>query len=424
MEPTDDSTPGPGFARTEHCRICGSTDLQNILDLGPQALSGRFPGQGEPDPLSAPLELMLCGDCALVQLRHSVSGSELYTYGYGYRSGLNATMRDHLSGLVDWIAARVDLAPGDTVLDIGCNDGTLLAAYATPDLRRIGIDPIANKFTEHHPPGMEAHEGYFSEAACQATLGADKARVITSVAMFYDLERPAEFVATVARNLAADGIWVLEQSYLLTMLETNAFDTVCHEHLEYYALAQIERLARDQALRVFDVALNAVNGGSFRIAVCHADAPQAENSKALAQLRATEARQGLDGHEPYERFARRVEDMREELRTLIAGETAKGRRIYLYGASTKGNTLLQYCGIDHRQIVAAADRNPEKWGRRTPRTAIPIVSEAEARADKPDYFLVLPWHFRDEFMAREAEFMAQGGRLIFPLPRLEIVGGA
>jgi NDP-4-keto-2,6-dideoxyhexose 3-C-methyltransferase len=423
MEPTGDSTNAQGFTKTDKCRLCGGSDLQSVLDLGHQALSGRFPGAEEPDPLSAPLELVLCGNCALVQLGHSVSASELYTYGYGYRSGLNATMCDHLGELVKWTCARVPLKSGDIVLDIGCNDGTLLGSYNTPGLRRIGIDPIADKFAEHHPPEIEAHEGFFSKAACQATLGAEKAKVITSIAMFYDLENPAEFVATIAQNLDPDGIWVLEQSYLPTMLETNAFDTVCHEHLEYYALRQIEHLARDQGLRVFDVVLNQANGGSFRLAVCHADGPYADNSDALNELRAQEDSEGLDTPEPYERFARRIEKIRDDLVALIKSETAKGRSFYLYGASTKGNTLLQYCAIDHHMITAAAEVNSEKWGLRTPRTAIPIVSEAEARAAKPDYFLVLPWHFHDAFVAREADFIADGGRLLFPLPQIEIVGG-
>ena len=411
----------PIYQNISACRICGSSDLPLVLDLGLQALASRFPRHGEADPPQAPLILVRCTTCQLVQLLHSVASGELYTYHYGYASGTNATMRKHLTQLVAWVEERHPLTAGDIVIDIGCNDGTLLKSYATSPLRRVGIDPIAGKFRSQYPADIQLYEGFFSAAAVGALCGGEKAQVVTSIAMFYDLDSPMEFVRTVEAVLADDGIWVLEQSYLPTMLETNSFDTVCHEHLEYYALRQIEWLAEASGLRVFDVELNACNGGSFRLAVCRKDASHPTQEQRLGRLRRLEESLALGSRAPYDAFQRRIEKVRDELSAFIATERAIGRTCYLYGASTKGNTLLQYCKLDASKIIAAAERNPEKWGCRTPLTGIPIVSEAECRAARPDYFLVLPWHFRDEFIQREAEFLKAGGKLIFPLPEFEIV---
>lgn len=408
------------YREIEECRICGNAELIDFLDIGEQALGGRFPGPGEDEPPVAPLVVAQCSNCGLVQLRHSVDTSEMYTYGYGYRSGTNATMRNHLAGIVDWVVQRCPLDKGDAVIDIGCNDGTLLKSYQDPGLDRIGIDAIAGKFKDDIPFDVQAIEGFFSIDLVRQNLGHRKAKIITSIAMFYDLENPGDFVAAIAEALADDGVWVLEQSYLATMLETNAFDTICHEHLEYYALEQIERLATDHGLRVFDVEKNNINGGSFRLALCHSGASH-ETSGSVADLRAEEAEQGMRSPEPYKAFCKRILGVRDDLKNFIERENAAGKKIYVYGASTKGNTLLQFCGLDHRHIVAAADRNPEKWGCRTPLTNIPIVSEEDARAEHPDYFLVLPWHFRDEFLERESDFRTQGGKLIFPLPELNVV---
>jgi NDP-4-keto-2,6-dideoxyhexose 3-C-methyltransferase len=403
------------------CRICGNTDLQPILDFGVQALSSRFPRAGEADPPLAPLTLVRCTGCQLVQLLHSVAPGEMYTLHYGYKSGTNATMREHLARVAAWVEERLPLKARDIVVDIGCNDGTLLKSYSTAGLRRVGIDPLAEKFKDQYPPDVRLHEGFFSAAAARALCGGERAEIVTAIAMFNHVEAPLEFFRAVESVLAPDGLWVLEQSYLPTMLETNGFDAVCHEHLTYYSLRQIEWLAEATGLRVFDVELNACNGGSFRLAICRKDASHRAREDRIGPLRRLEEDMGLGTPAPYDAFQRRIEKIPDDLLTFIATEQARGKRFYLYGASTKGNTLLQYCKLDARKIIAAAERNPEKWGCRTPLTGIPILSESECRAAKPDYFLVLPWHFRDEFVEREAEFLEAGGKLIFPLPQFEVV---
>lgn len=409
------------YKEISECRICKSKKLDALLDLGFQALGGRFPRAGEADPEAAPLVLARCCDCGLVQLRHTVSPGELYTYGYGYRSGTNATMRAHLTKLSQWVQERCALNAGDVVVDIGCNDGTLLKSYSVPGLQRVGIDAIAGKFRDQYPPDIRLHEGFFSKCDYAAACGDAKAKVITSISMFYDLEEPGEFVEAIAAALADDGVWVLEQSYLPTMLETNAYDTICHEHLEYYALRQIEWLANAHGLRVFDVELNACNGGSFRLAVCHENAPYDDRLGHVQAMRSREAALNLDTSAPYEAFKSRIENLRNALMSFVHQEREAGKTFYLYGASTKGNTLLQYCGLDDNTVVAAAERNVEKFGCRTPGSGIPIISEEQARSAKPDYFLVLPWHFRDEFLVRESEFRKAGGKLVFPLPQLEVL---
>jgi NDP-4-keto-2,6-dideoxyhexose 3-C-methyltransferase len=401
------------------CRICRARDFVPVIDLGQQALTGRFPAATEPDPPSAPLVVVRCTHCGLVQLRYSVDTGELFAGNYGYRSGINATMRNHLAGIAARIAARAGLKSGDVVLDIGCNDGTLLMSYEEPGLFRVGIDPLAEMFRAGYRADLEVGTGFFTADAYISTSGRRTARAVTSIAMFYDLDDPGAFVSDVARVLAADGIWVLEQSYLPSMLETNSFDTVCHEHLEYYSLAQIDRLVRAHGLRIFDVEINGINGGSFQVWVCYDGAEYVTDSGRIGAITEGERKLGLMSEEPYAGFRSRVSSIGERLRTLLQTESSCGKKIYVYGASTKGNVLLQHFRLDASLIRACADKNPIKWGRRTPGTGIPIISEEAARADA-DYFLVLPWSFRDEFLARENAFRARGGKFIFPLPEIEI----
>lgn len=410
----------------EKCRICGNRDLIPILNLGNLALSGRFPSRDEPDPPRAPLELVKCNDarksssaCGLLQLKHSVPGDELYRHHYGYMSGINRSMSLHLKSIVQRIQELMDLHSGDVVLDIGSNDATLLKHYDTSGLQKIGIDPLAEQLLQYYTGDIKVVSDYFSAANYFSVFPDKSARVVTAIAMFYDLEAPANFVREIKEVLAPDGIWILEQSYMPTMLQRNSFDTMCHEHLEYYSLKQIDWMLKKNDLKILDVGFNDVNGGSFRVYASHSDSQLKSNQKQIEQVFSQE--EGLQLDRPYKQFNERVLRRRDELRQLLTSEKARGKSIYIYGASTKGNVLLQFCNIDHTLITAAADRNPKKWGCRTPVTNIPIISEEEARKAKPDYFLVLPWHFREEFIEREADFLARGGKFIFPLPEIEIV---
>ena len=408
------------FSAIAKCRICAASDFAEIICLGSHPLSGCFPQKNEPDPPLAPLKLVRCVGCGLVQLAHSVDPAKLYTYGYGYRSGINSTMRGHLTGIAQENIKRFKPRPGSVILDIGCNDGTLLAQYPS-QFMLLGIDPIAHKF--NYPANFTVAETYFYADAFNTLAQGRKASIITSIAMFYDLENPNQFVADIVNCLDRDGVWILEQSYMPEMLKRNSYDTICHEHLEYYRLRQIEYLAQKYSLRVFDVDLNEINGASFRLYLCHASAAYAESTR-LADLRNAEHRSNLNEQSPYDAFRVRCLRLREDLRRLIEKEVAAGKRVHIYGASTKGNTILQFCGLDHTLIEAAADRNPEKSGARTPVTNIPIIPEETSRTMRPDYFLALPWHFRDEFVRREHDFLLRGGKFIFPLPTISIISSS
>ncbi len=409
------------------CRICGNDQLVTVIDLGNQALSGRFPKKDEPDPPRAPLVLVRCDNsknrdaCGLVQLKHSVPPLEMYTCGYGYRSGINTTMSNHLAGITKKVQAMAALRKNDIVLDIGSNDGTLLKSYTAGDIRRIGMDPGGEQYRKYYPESIRLVSDFFNAASFKAAFPGEKAKIVTSIAMFYDLEQPMDFVKNIRQILDKDGVWVLEQSYLPTMLERNSFDTICHEHLEYYAFHQIDWMLKKNQMKAIGIEFNDINGGSFRVYVTHADSTIRPDQAGLDKVVRAEQALKLDTGEPYAGFCARVDAIRAKLNTLLRAEKAKGKKIYVYGASTKGNVLLQYFNIDASLITAAAERNAEKWGSRTPGTNIPIISEEEARKQKPDYFLPLPWHFKQEFIGRESQFRKDGGKFIFPLPEVEII---
>ncbi len=409
------------------CRVCDGA-LTPILSLGDQYVSNFLP-PGEPDGARAPLELVLCRRCHLLQLRHTVDASQMYV-NYWYRSGTNQTMRGALADIAHKAEQLMHLRAGEAVLDIGCNDGTLLGAYQTGGLLKIGVDParnlagLARQICDVHV------NDFFTAAALQAAGVTVKPKVITSIAMFYDLEDPRAFVADIAATLAADGLWIVQQAYLPSMLRTNEVGNICHEHLEYYSLSSLTYLLDQFGLEVVDVELNDINGGSFRTYIRRKGADvesfgdatyRALADERVTAMRADETRLKLDDVAPYTEFAFWVERLKQDVVGFIQREVAAGRRVYVYGASTKGNTLLQYFGLDKHLITAAAERNPDKWGLETVGTRIPIVSEAEARAANPEYFLVLPWHFLEEFQAREKAYLLGGGRFILPMPRFSLI---
>jgi SAM-dependent methyltransferase len=407
--------------RRTSCRLCGSADFLTVLDLGHQALTGVFPASAEERVSKGPLELVWCSSCTLLQLAHSYEPTEMYGDNYGYRSGLNRSMLQHLARKARGLEVLVGLSPGDVVLDIGSNDGTLLAAYATNPLRRIGIDPIAMRFADYYPADAEIVADFFSVPRFREVSDVH-ARIITSIAMFYDVEDPVAFARDVGDCLAPDGVWHFEQSYMPSMLRSTAYDTVCHEHIEYYSLATVRRILDEAGLELIDVRFNRVNGGSFAVTAAHVGSPFEPSRVLIDWFVAQEERISLETPGPFRRFEERVFQHRTDLTQLITTLRSAGASVMGYGASTKGNVLLQFCGFGPAQIEAIAEVNEEKFGRVTPGTGIPIVSEDEFRARQPDYLLVFPWHFRDGFLEREEEYLKCGGRLIFPLPEIEIVG--
>jgi C-methyltransferase C-terminal domain/Putative zinc binding domain/Methyltransferase domain len=408
------------YVQIDHCRVGGGRTLINVLDLGEQALTGVFPKTREAGLTSGPLRLVWCPLSGLLQLAHSYSLDEMYGDNYGYRSGLNRSMVDHLTQKIHELERTTGLAAGDAVLDVGSNDATSLKAYRTPSLRRVGIDPTGAKFRSYYPDDITLVPDFFSAKAYQAT-GAGPAKIVTSIAMFYDLEDPVSFAREIETVLAPGGVWHFEQSYMPSMLRLTSYDTVCHEHLEYYSLGVVQRILAASGMRAVDVKMNNVNGGSFAVTAVRQDDHGRAMQPVVGWLLEQEERMGLSTPRPYREFEDRVYRHRADLRRLLEALAADGKKVIGYGASTKGNVLLQFCGIGTDLVSCIAEVNEDKFGAFTPGTGIPIISETEARAMQPDYFLVLPWHFRDGIVRREAEFLSRGGRMIFPFPEIEIV---
>src|SRR5207253_4035121 len=398
------------------CRVCQSPNLDDVLSLGIQYVSDFVTPDGNSP--QAPLDLVRCSSCGLVQLRHTFSRGSLYRH-YWYKSGISPTMRKALSDLVSRSCEIAKPSPGDLVLDIGCNDGTLLRSYPIKGLFLVGFEPAENLVQEASNGTNWIFNDFFNAETFEQKFGERKAKIVTSVAMFYDLEDPNSFVADVAQILARDGVWVVQQNYLATMLEQNGFDNIGHEHLEYYTLGTMQTLLARHGLEVFDVETNDVNGGSIRTFICQKGRYPTRSSVDIMEKR--EDRIALNEHTTYERFAENITKIRTAVRDFVAGEVKSGKTVYVYGASNRGNTILQYCGLDHTVIRKAADANPEKWGRKTVGTLIPIVSKEEARRDRPDYFLILPHHFLDEIAKEEKEYLEHGGKFIVPLPKFRIL---
>jgi hypothetical protein len=381
-------------------------------------LTGVFPKSASEKITSGPLELVWCPDGGLLQLRHSYDPGEMYGLNYGYRSGLNQSMVNHLTEKVKYLERLATLKTGDVVLDIGSNDATTLKAYSTPGIKLIGIDPTGRKFAQFYTDNIKLVPDFFTADAYRA-IESRPARIVTSIAMFYDLDAPVEFARQIESVLADDGVWHFEQSYMPSMLRMNSYDTICHEHLEYYSLGVVKIILEKAGLKIVDVVMNAINGERRLQPVGNRSIVQ--NLAVIDWLLEQEHRMGLNTPRPYRDFEERVFRHRDDLTRLIRALNADGKKILGYGASTKGNVVLQFCGLTNKDIPAIAEVNAEKFGCVTPGTHIPIISEQEARAMKPDYFFVLPWHFKDGILRREKEYLASGGKMIFPFPEIEIV---
>ena len=403
------------------CRICENKNLEKVLDLGMQMLTGIFPRDKKQAITTGPLCLVKCtgGDeaCGLLQLEHSYDIDEMYGEDYGYRSGLNESMVIHLGNKIKKILDRIELNEGDLVIDIGSNDGTTLKAYPSSGVTLVGIDPTGIKFNKYYPPHVQLIPDFFSSSLVNKYFPGKKAKIITSFSMFYDLEDPVNFMQQVYDVLVDDGVWVFEQSYMPTMLETNSYDTVCHEHLEFYALRQIKWMTDKIGFEIVDVEFNNINGGSFSVTVMKSS-KKLEILPKIQKILDEERNKKLDTLIPYQEFAQRVAQAKNELLIFISDSHAAGKTVAALGASTKGNVLLQYCGLTTEEIKCVGEVNSEKLGCYTPGTWIPIISEDELLSREIDYLLVLPWHFKEFFM-KSQKFKKT--KLIFPLPKIEII---
>ena len=408
------------------CRVCGSASLTPVIDLGPQYLQGSFvkPGKEMPSQRKINCSLVRCNPqidenaCGLLQMEHSVPPEILYA-AYWYRSGTNSTMRNHLKDIVDTTMALLNKDNNCNVLDIGCNDGTLFNYYPESFIK-FGCDPSD---VAQEVKNATVVQDIFPSAELSTAIGNKKMDIITSIAMFYDLESPVEFVSNIKNYLSADGIWVFEMSYMPHMLELDSYDTICHEHLEFYSLAVLEKIVAMAGMKIFKISFNDINGGSIRCYATHKESGlyyNKENHRLMNEVRQKEFDLELDTDKPYVAFQYRIEKVKNELHDLLVKLKKEGKKVHIYGASTKGNTILQWCDINSMLVEYAAERNPDKYGAYTLGTNIPIISEAESRAMNPDYYLVLPWHFKAEFIEREKDALDKGTGFIFPIPTIDI----
>jgi len=408
------------FVEIKSCRICKEPNLISILSLGTLHLSGVFPKENSEDITSGPLDLVKCECCGLVQLKQSYLLNEMYGDHYGYRSSLNESMMKHLSGIASRVKKQLSISNEDIILDIGSNDSSLLQNFLDTKAKLVGMDPSGEKLRSYYPSNIQLIPKFFSSDTFINEFGSRKAKLITSIAMFYDLENPIQFMREVYHILSDNGIWIFEQSYMPTMIEKNAYDTICHEHLEYYALKQIKWMTDIVGFNIIDVEFNNINGGSFCVSVAKNKFIN-ENSILINKILKLEEDKGYNSFKPFLKFKNRLIEHKEKLNKLISNLKLEDKKIFGYGASTKGNILLQYCGITINDLPFIAEVNKEKFGSVTPGSNIPIISEKEAKKMNPDYFLILPWHFRDFIVNKELNYLQSGGKLIFPLPTLDIV---
>ena len=400
------------YTEITRCRICKSENLVVVLNLGEQALSGVFSKPGEMVE-KGPLKLVWCKDCGLLQLKETYSLPDMYGDNYGYRSGLNSSMVAHLSNKIRKLEQLVNLKSTDLVIDIGSNDATSLKAYLTP-CQKLGIDPTGKKFEKYYPADVDLLPDFFSAEAYNMFYAGSKAKIITSIAMFYDLPDPAQFVKDVYSILADDGIWHFEVAYMPTMLANCAYDAICHEHLEFYSLTVLNNLLTKCGFKILRAEFNNINGGSIEVTVCK----NTSRTWHVGRILQEEKERGFDTIKPYVDFQDRVQRHRTALTNLVSKLNEQGKLVFGFGASTKGNVMLQYCKFTPDDIPFIADVNPDKFGCVTPGTGIPIISEDEARAMKPDYFLVFPWHFRENILQNRGDFK---GKFIFPLPEIDVI---
>ena len=401
------------------CRICKQNILKDVIDLGQQYITSRFPVYGDFSTPKTGITLCLCMNCELLQLKQSTNRCELYEHEYGYMSGISNTMRAHLKQYQEEIVSKAyNLQAGDTIIDIGSNDSTMLQMYST-ELRRIGVDPTGKQFASLYKD-VELLSTYFTQENVVNAFGNIKCKAISSISMFYDLPDPVQFAKDIYALLDDNGIWTCEQSYMPTMLECNSIDTICHEHLEYYALKQVHQIASEAGFKIFDILFNECNGGSFRVYFAKLNSTEyTECTELLTNILEKERTLQLGNPETYINFTQGCIDETTKLKTIINVVNANGEKVYIYGASTKGNCLLQFANIGESLVPYAVERNLNKVGKMT-NTGIPIISEETMRQNPPKYLLVLPWHFRDEIIKREDEYLESGGQLIFPFPHMEI----
>ena len=395
--------------KIKKCRLCQNPKLEKIYSFGKIFVSNFVTKKNINNGIKAPLNLVYCHKCELLQLEHSAPQEIMYKKFYWYKSGITKTMRDGLKELYVDIKKISKIKKGDVLLDIGANDGTLLKYFKNDKIITIGCEPAKNLQIELKKNSNFVINDFWNIVSLKKIPKQyQKIKVITAIGMFYDLEDPSEFIKHAAEALSEDGIFVAQLMCTHSMLKTNDLGNICHEHLEYYSYNSLKYLFEKNGLKIFKITENKINGGSYRI-YCK------KNIKASVRYKEKTS------YKDILKFIERVKSNKEKTLNFINREISKGKKIFIYGASTKGNTLLQYYGINHKKIFYAVERSPVKWGKYTIGSGLKIISEEMARSLNPDYFFVMPYGFIDEFKVREKSWLKKGGKFIIPYPKIKIL---
>tara|TARA_B100001093_G_scaffold327992_1_gene312951 strand:+ start:157 stop:1374 length:1218 start_codon:yes stop_codon:yes gene_type:complete len=403
--------------RKKKCRNCKTLNVEKVFELGKFKFTGKFPKKNEKIE-SGVLGLDFCQKCNLVQLSNSFNQRSLFSKDYGYKTGLNQTMTNHMRSIHDIIVKKVPMSKNDQILDIACNDGTLLNMY-NKKFKTFGIDPVSAKYKSNFKNINHIIFDFFSSKKIK-NFTKKKFKIITALSVFYDLDDPNKFLKDIYEILDNEGICLIEHADLLSIIQKNMFDTICHEHVAYYSTRIMQQIALKNNLKLIDVVHNDVNGGSMQYFLTKRSSKLKINVSRIRRFLDKEKKYRLHKIYSIKAFFERINVIKENLKNYLINENSKKRKIYVYGASTKGNVLLQYFGLNNKIISAAVERNPQKFGRYTPGSKIPIISETKARKNPPDMFLVLPWHFKKEILNREKALIRKGVNFLFPLPKLEI----
>ena len=405
--------------KIKNCRNCKNTELFDLFSLGKISFTGRFPNTIRQNVPKAYLNVLMCKKCKLVQLDRNFDLNYLYGKSYGYRTGINKTMTDHVKKIVRKCSALVKLKSKQYVLDIGSNDATLLNFYAN-DIIKVGVDPLVNKYKKFYKKINYKISNFFKIKDIEKIKIKKKFKIISALSVFYDLRDPNKFIKEIKKILDDKGVFVLEHVDLYYIIKNNIFDTICHEHLVFYSSKIIIEMMKNNGLKVFNHEYNEINGGSSRYYICHSKT-NFKVSKNIKKVLLRENLQGIELKKTYKLFFTKILNEKIKLIKLIKKIKNEEQDIHGYGASTKGNVLLQFYNINNKVVNYIADRNPLKWNSFTPGTKIKIISESQSRKIKPHFYLVLPWHFKNEILIREKNIRKKGTKFIFPLPKVRVV---
>jgi len=406
--------------KISNCRSCQSKSLQKLYSLGNQYLTGIFPKNKSEKVPKGELSMVMCNKCKLLQLENSFDVNVMYGENYGYLSSLNPHMVKHLKVKSEKLKKISNLGNQDTVIDIGSNDGTFLSNFKSSN-NLIGVDPTIKKLKKFYRKDISTISDFFNIRTVSKYLSNKKAKIITSISMFYDLPSPIQFAQDIFECLDNDGIWHLEQSYMPLMLKNISYDTICHEHLEYYSLKTIKYILDQGGFKIIDLEFNDINGGSFALTVSKKKSKYPEYSKIVNWLLSKEEKYRYNSSLTHLNFFKSIKEHKKFLKDLLLNLIDMKKKVIGYGASTKGNVILQYCNLTSSDIKFIVDVNKDKNNKYTPGSLIRILSEKEIKRYNPDYMLVLPWHFKNFILQKEKNYLNQGGKLIFPLPDIEIV---